>query len=83
MELPALIAEKTIFDLDMLNSGERPLPVGRLVILREFWFILNFSHRFLLDVDIIFPASYVSGIEEKGIDRCVEETLFPNILQAK
>ena len=33
LELPALIAEKTIFDLlAMLNSGEQSLLFGRLVI---------------------------------------------------
>ena len=32
MEVPALIAEKTIFDLlGMLDSGERSLPFGRFV----------------------------------------------------
>ena len=40
MKLPALIAEKTIFDLlGMLDSGERPLAFGRLVI--------NAAHEFL------------------------------------
>ena len=37
LELPALIAEKTIFDLlSMLDSGERSLPFGRLVQFYNF-----------------------------------------------
>ena len=32
LELPALIAEKTIFDLGILDSGERLLPFGQLVM---------------------------------------------------
>ena len=38
-ELPALIVEKTIFDLGMLDSGEQLLPFWRLVYYR----VLNVS----------------------------------------